>query len=480
MTATTLPSADWTGDLTADDADEARALSDLVGGDEARFVLASAVCNDLAVQRSVIADVVRSCPGVVTVEVTAAGPDPFAVADRAAAARPVAVFVTGLTPWLSDDKTRLRRASLLNATRERWVGRLPCPVVLWVNQATAQWLALHAPDLWRYRSHRFEFAGVTTVADPPVFGTMSPTDVGWGTLSADVRRRRMDELTARLNDNPSPGSDVVSRLVAKWFHELANHYDYFGELGAAQERLRRELEIGERLADETVISSAIGSLGRIQAMLGNLDVGEEMLRRALEIDRRLGRLEASNAALANLGNVARARGDLTEADALFREAAAEAERAGDLAGRASALNNLAADAMWRGDTMAAGPLLEQALDLYRRAGRSDGESTALSNLGALALRGGDLDRAQRLHEQGLALDRTTGRLNGEVNHLTALGFVNESRGDASAARDWWTQALQKVARYGVPEWSAHLQRLIDRLPPLDDATAAGCPGDHHR
>ncbi len=309
---------------------------------------------------------------------------------------------------------------------------------------------------------------------------MNPADAEWGGMSAEARRRRIDELMARVKANLSIENIEVKRLVAKWLHELANHHDFFDELDAEDEALILEGQIGEQLCDDSTIASAVGSLGRTQAMRGNLDVGESLLSRALTENRRLHRQMATGATLANLGNIARARGDADAADELFRDAAEEAERAGDLSGRANALNNFAVSALNKGNAAAAGPLLEQSLDLYRQVGRLDGESTVLSNLGALAFRRGDLDVAERLHEEGLARDRMTGRLKGEVNHLAALGFIGEARGEVGVAHKWWTEALNRVAPYGVPAWSTHFRRLIDRLPPTGDTAAPRCPAAESR
>ena len=428
------------------------------------FSLYMAVCNSPVRRDHLVAQLAESLPSVppAMAVVKPVRIEPlYQVLDQIGqAAGPVMVALS--EDFFRDEETGHQLLGSLNLERPRWPEAIKRPVVWWAAEFQAGRLLTGAPDFFNWRSGFFRFD--TDDADPyDVLAPMTHADAGWGGLPVDVRRRRIGEIRARIAVNEDARDGQVRRLVAGWLHELANHYAFFGELDAAEAVLRCELRIGQQLGDEAIGASAVGGLGRTQAMRGNLDVGEPLLRQALAADRKLGRVQAAAAALANLGNVARHRGDLDAAERAFREAADLSQTTGDTAGRAGSLHNLGGVAMLRGDLAAAESLGREALDLYHRSGRLDGEAMVLVNLGLLAKARGDLNAAQQLHEEGLRLDRATGRLEGELNHLTSLGLIAATRGEVVMARSWWTQALTRIDPFGPSPWTGRLQHLIDQL-----------------
>ena len=289
-----------------------------------RFLLASVLCDDLAVERAVIANLRRSSPGICLVEMSRGDDhDPFSLADRLAGVQPDAVFVVGLTEWLAEPERRVSRAGALNASRERWIERFRCPVLLWMNHTTAHVLAQHAPDVWRYRSHRFELEAGDAQAGHATSVTRGHYEASGGVqpLAETERdaRERIEELHQRLRSLPPAVFPPLLRLSNRWRNELGLLHGRLGDLDAAERIFREALKVDGDTSDMEGQATRLGNLGGIARTRGDLDGAERLHREALEIEKKLGRLEGQANQLGNLGLIAAARGHLAEARRLWTQ-----------------------------------------------------------------------------------------------------------------------------------------------------------------
>lgn len=426
--------------------DEVRALDQLLAYRPPRFSLASAVCDDLVLRQRVIADLSRSHPEVSIVDVTSARADPFAAANWTAPVSPGGLFVIGLPSWLSDAENNLRRAAVLNASRELWFERFSCPVVLWLNQIAAQWLALHAPDLWRYRSHRFEFNAPRPIAGREADGFYQ-SESSSRAVQVGRRAERVDELQQRIASVPAMPPPSLRRAAVGWQLELAELAAMDGDL-ARSEQLSRDARAATADTDPDLYAAATAAVGVAALRRGDLELADALLTESLDLNRKFGWLAGQAVQLSNLGLVKRSCGDLAQADRLTRESLALSRQLKRSDGEAIALGNLGLVELDRGDLDAADRLACESLAINQKSDCLEGEAGNMMNLGLVAQSRGDLDRAAELFGRSLELNRQLDRVEGQANALGNLGVVFLERGDLEAAAANLQQALQLNRRLG--------------------------------
>jgi len=437
-----------------------------------RFVLASVVCNDLFVQRLAVKQLRDALPSIEVIEVTQDSAAPFIEADRQEVSNCSALIILGLDSWLSDEASRMKRISIFNASRERWPARFNCPVLLWMNRTTAGLLAQYAPDLWRYRSHRFELLGHVSstqmLTSPGTHGEVEATAI---TLHVDAARDRIAELRSRLvslEDNPG---ESTLELESRWRTEIGFHLYQLGDLDEAEIMIRMSLEINEKLGLLEGIAVGYSNLGLIYQTRGDLDEAENMIRKSLEINEKLGRLEGMAISYGNLGLIFQTRGDLDEAENMILKSLEINEKLGRLEGLASQYGNLGLINKKHGNLDEAEKMFHKSLEISEKLGRLDGMANQYGNLGLVYKARGDLDESEKMHRKSLQIEEKLGRLEGMANDYGNLGNLAELQGKMAEARELWTQSRDLFNQVGMPHMVEKMQGWLDELDADTDTSA---------
>ncbi|MCH7848696.1 MAG: tetratricopeptide repeat protein [Planctomycetes bacterium] len=468
------------------------------------FSLSVAVCNSPALREFLISRLKETFPRIAVVEVPRDTTDVFGyVKDRKVGDDAAALFLTNLEASISTKEQDQPTLRSLNASRELWERASRCPIVIWVPEWAATALSRHAKDLWRYRSHRFEFVSEQASADAAVSDAFSGDVAGASNLSLEEKQFRLAELGQRLADW---GDDLSSDLLPHaltWLNEAAflHHVtgdldgaeamtrkslqideklgrlkgmatDYGnlgivlktrGDLGGAEAMHRKSLEINEKLGRLEGMARNYGNLGNVLLTRGDIDGAESMCRKALEIDEKLGRLEGVARQYGNLGIVLKRRGDLDGADAMYRRSLEINEKLGRLAGVASQYGNLGVVLKARGDLDGAEAMYRKSLNVAEKLGQLASMAIQYGNLADVLLARGDLDGAEAMCRKSLEIAEKFGDVEGMANDYGNLGMVMQSRGDLNGAREHWAKALDLYQRIGMPDSVERVREWLDAI-----------------
>ena len=349
-------------------AGELAAIRRMLHASQGTFSLSIAVCNSPALRDYLIGQLRADFPAIQVISIPKGTIDVFGhVAGTAGGDPPQALFLVDLeasTPSADESQHTLRS---LNASRDLWESRYRCPVVLWLPEFAATLLCEWARDLWRYRSHRFEFVSELAAAQRGVADAFVGAPSTVAGLSAEEKRFRIAELEQRIAEARERPGDEMSRYVSQWLKELALLHRILGDLGHAEALLREAMEIDERLGD--VYSRAV-TMGRIADVLrarGELDEALRIRREdQLPAFERLGDVYSRAVTMGKIADILRARGELDEALRIRREDELPVyERLGDRRSLLVGRTNLAIGLLQRGkagDREEAVALLRSALD----------------------------------------------------------------------------------------------------------------------
>ena len=419
------------------------------------FSLSVAVCNSPALRDYLIGQARESFPDIQVISLPAGIVDVFGlVAPKGGESVPSAIFLTNLEASIKSDQQRHPVLRSLNASRELWPRKFPCPIVLWLPEYAAALLPRHAPDFWRYRSHSFEFVSEQT---SPLAATGAPVSGGLtaaGNLTREEKRFRIAELEDRIADAGDPPSGALASHCSTWLSELGFLHRCIGDLDRAEQMHRRALEIEEKLGRMEGVAAQSGNLGLIYQMRGDLDRAEQMFRKALEINEKLGRMEGVALDSGNLGVIYQIRGDLDRAEQMHRKALEIDEKLGRMEGVAADSGNLGLIYGRRGDLDRAEQMFRKALEINEKLGRMEGVAAQSGNLGLIYRELGDLERAEEMHRKALAIEQKLGRMEGIARSYSNLGSLFAARGDFDEAERLHRESLAISESLGVAEGMA--------------------------
>ncbi|MEA1951114.1 MAG: tetratricopeptide repeat protein, partial [Planctomycetota bacterium] len=307
-----------------------------------------AICNSPALRDSIIANL-RERFDIEVVSLPAGTADPFDyVCDQLKSTSPPALFITNLEASVPSTKECQPALHAINAARELWRERFECPIVFWLPEFIAPLLAFHAPDLWSWLSHRFEFVSQFAHPMEAVREAGNEHSSMAGNLDEEKKRFRIAELEQRIDEAAVLGKKELTPHVISWNLELGNIFESLGELDKSESQFRKILQQTD-LMHEIPIAAAYGNLGLIYRTRGDFGRAEEMHRKSLEIFERLGQQEGMAGQYGNLGLIYRTRGNLGWAEEMHRKALEINERLGQQGGVATQYGNLGLICKMRGD-----------------------------------------------------------------------------------------------------------------------------------
>jgi DNA-binding SARP family transcriptional activator len=239
--------------------------------------------------------------------------------------------------------------------------------------------------------------------------------------------------TAEHQGQPDACADALT--------ELGNLRTLTGDLSAADEDLRRAVEIYRTTSHHLGEANALDCLGNVQHMIGDSAGALESHSRSLEIYRTLGNRWGEANALANLGDVRTRTCDYSEALAALVVALEIYRALGNRRGEANALTSLGDVRTQTGDYTEALDALISALEIYRVVGNRQGQANALMNMGEVRTLTRAYPEALEDMSTALRLYRELGNRLGEANALAGLGNIAAQARNYPEALDHISQAL---------------------------------------
>jgi hypothetical protein len=170
---------------------------------------------------------------------------------------------------------------------------------------------------------------------------------------------------------------------------------WMGDDAAAADLFGRSLEIGRRLADQPLISQALGGLARV-ALRSDVPEGRRLAREALSVSEGAGDAPGRSNAIHLLGVGAQIAGDLLEARDWMTQRLALVRATGNQPLIASEACNLSMVERQLGDLATAESLARETLEIEERSGDRFTTPFAFSGLAAIAAERGQLTRAATL------------------------------------------------------------------------------------
>jgi DNA-binding SARP family transcriptional activator/Tfp pilus assembly protein PilF len=225
---------------------------------------------------------------------------------------------------------------------------------------------------------------------------------------------------------------------------------------------RVALAAAEKTDDLAGQAAANRLLSRALTRLGDHDAAEYRLKRALELHERLGDPTGQAQTLHNYCELCYVDGRPDEALAKGREALRLYRLAGNRSGEARTLNAIGWLLASTGDYVQAIESCTEALAQQRRSDDRNGQAATLDSLGFAYDRLGERVRAADCYEQAIQLFRDSVDRYHEAETLIRLGDTRDGMGDRAAAAAAWHQALRIYEDVGDPAAEQARRRLERR------------------
>jgi hypothetical protein len=202
---------------------ELDAMRRMLDASRSTFSFSVAICNSPSLRDYLIGRFMESHPEIAVVSIPADCTDPYGlVISRQHSTRLDALFIIDLERIIPSGAAEQRGLRSLNAARELWEQHFRCPVVLWLPEYAATLLSIHARDLWRYRSHRFEFCDDAATEGTAATEWFSADPSIAANLTQDEKHFRIAELERRLADAGESPDPIMALHVLHWIDELVS------------------------------------------------------------------------------------------------------------------------------------------------------------------------------------------------------------------------------------------------------------------
>ncbi len=433
---------------------ESVALQRLLVVSEGTFSLSIAVCNSPALRDHIIERIKTHADGITIIKIEKEVKDIFEFVKRKTDGEiPSAIFIIDIEKAIPDSKDpKVLRA--LNVTRELWKANYSCPIVFWVPEYVATLISRHAPDLWSWISHHFEFvseqAGAIAGKSDIYAGDISLA----GSLDLDEKQFRIAELEQRIKDAGEPPKEDIAGYVTIWLNELGYIYYAIGELDKAEEMLNKSLQIDEKLGQLEGMASDYGNLGLIYRRVRKLNKSEEMHSKALEIGEKLGLQNVIAAQYGSLGLIYQMKGDLDKAEHMHNKALEISEKLGLQKIMASQYGNLGIIYRTRGELDKAEEMFKKALEIHKNLSLHGEMASDYGNLGLIYKDRGEFNKAEEMYNKALNINEKLGLLTGMASDYGNLGLIYQTRGNLDKAEEMHRKALEIAEKLGLQEGMA--------------------------
>jgi tetratricopeptide (TPR) repeat protein len=222
-----------------------------------------------------------------------------------------------------------------------------------------------------------------------------------------------------------------------------------GRLGRDPEAEARYLEmkeIGENIADDDIVATALQNLAASAFSTGNLERAAEFARASLPLKLKIEDYFGATQVIGNMAAIAIESRDLPLADELLSFVFEVAHAFGEPGLLSSLEGNLGNACVKRGEFDEARRHFRKALELARRSGDLGRECNAMISVGRVETDIGRPTEALRWHKKGIALADSIGDLQHLHQHAigAALSSMRTGRDDAGAYFDLARNAAASI------------------------------------
>jgi predicted ATPase/DNA-binding SARP family transcriptional activator len=271
------------------------------------------------------------------------------------------------------------------------------------------------------------------------------------------------------------GFESDGRVRARLSRVLASTALAQGDIAAAVEAARRQLDITQGLADEELVALAHNLLGMAAWARGDYAAAGVEHQAALDHARRCGQPWTVVLVTALAGRSAHAAGDHDAGSAMLRDAESLAETIGEPMVLGSTLDYRAHAELAAGRTAEAAALATRSLAAYRSVGYQEGLASAGTLAASLAVLAGDHERADTLLNQAIDVTRRLRHLGGTASVLEAMAVLSHDRGERQRAAANLEEAHALRRRTGTAPSAA----LRDQLSRVTQSLAGSIPEDRN-
>jgi len=425
---------------------ELDALRRLLDFSEGTFSLSIAICNSPKQRDGIISELSGEFGGIEIVSVPPKTVDVFgAVSDTVSNAERTALFVVDLEQSIPSDAKQQPTLRSLNASRELWEQTYKCPVVFWLPEYAATLLTIHAPDFWRYRSHRFEisqgFSGRSITRYGGIDGAVSP--IMLTSLPYNDKQALIDDLKTRLADIELL-KDTAQSIGRKnrWLISIGILYDSIGELDNAESYFTESLSIARAITDRASEAFILQNIGQIYSDRGDYAKAEKYLFESLAIMQEIGDRDGEGTIINDIGFLYFSRGDYIHAEQCWLKSLVIRREIGDRAGEGVTLNNISQIYEESGDFDRAEEYLLASLAIARGIRDKAGEGATLNNLGLIYDARGDYTQAELCLLASLAITREIGNRACCIGILSNLACIAFELQESEKALLYWNESYE--------------------------------------
>ncbi len=431
---------------------ELAALRRLLDFGEGSFSSSIAICNSPVERDRLIERIRETHPGVAVVAIPARTVDVFGYVIEDYTAPPKALFLIGLEASVTSQEADSHTLRSLNASRDLWPNRYPCPIVLWLPEYAATALSQQARDYWRFISHRFYFAPEYAMQTPRASDTYDAKYLNAISLSRDEKVARIEELQSRIGsvgDDPPPS---LQKYVMDWWDELALLHKFTGNLEEPL-RIHREeqLPVYERLGDEREKAVTLGKIADILQQRGQTDEALRIRREdELPVYERLGDVHAKAVTMGQIADILHQRGQTDEAFRNLETIKVIFHNLGDVRAKAVTMGRIADILQERGQTEEALRIhREEELPVYQRLGDMREQAVAMGRIADILQQRGQTDEALRIRrEDELPIYERLGDVQSKAVTMGRIADILVSRGDIHEAIRSYREILTELEGLG--------------------------------
>ncbi len=238
-----------------------------------------------------------------------------------------------------------------------------------------------------------------------------------------------------------------------------------GDYEGARRCLEQVLAAGDASSDPRRLSSILGNLGNVYAVMGDREKARSCYQKVLALQRAGGEERAVGQTLANLGNLSREAGEMERARAYYLEAADILQRIGDDYSMGLIHNNMGLLQRDTGDAEAAVRSFQRAIELHRKTGNEEGLAYTWGHLGRTYMGLGKLKKSETCLNYSSMHFGQIANPGGEVEALRGLAELYEMQSRPEPALRCFTRMAEIQRRCGlqIPEGDLSAIERLRRL-----------------
>lgn len=223
------------------------------------------------------------------------------------------------------------------------------------------------------------------------------------------------------------------RMYAGITQNMGNNYSSLGDLESAIDHFLISLEMGEELADTSIMIVVLDNLGNLNRDAGNLELAENYISKALELAQIKGNVRNQLTSHLNLGIVYNRTGDYEQAEYHFKRVIEIGNQLGNVFSKVQALYNMGEMYANMGNYTQALETYEESLNMSRDLNIQMGMFYNQGGIASVYDELNDLERSIQYYENAVELAETFPSNEQLITVLKNLSDVYAKSGDITSA-----------------------------------------------